>query len=67
MTQQAQESYYESLGRQTQYPFQQKGVAYMEVEPDLTKAVNDNIDAEIQDTQQFFNDFYSKSGQKNSF
>ena len=56
MTQQAQESYYESLGRQTQYPFQGKGVAYMEVEPDLTKAVNDNIDAEIQDTQQFFND-----------
>ncbi len=56
MTQQAQESYYESLGRQTQYPFQGKGIAYMEVEPDLTKPVNANIDAEIQDTQQFFND-----------
>ena len=56
MTQQAQESYYESLGRQTQYPFQGQGIAYMEVEPDLTKAVNDNIDAEIQDTSQFFTD-----------
>ena len=56
MTQQAQESYYESLGRQTQYPFQGQGIAYLEVEPDLTKAVNDNIDAEIQDTAQFFQD-----------
>ncbi len=56
MTQQAQESYYESLGRQTQYPFQGQGIAYMEVEPDLTKAVNDNIDKEIQDTAQFFSD-----------
>ena len=56
MTQQAQESYYESLGRQTQYPFQGKGIAYMEVEPDLTKAVNENIDAEIADTAQFFSD-----------
>ena len=56
MTQQAQESYYESLGRQTQYPFQGKGIAYMEVEPDLTKAVNENIDKEIADTSQFFSD-----------
>ena len=56
MTQQAQESYYESLGRQTQYPFQGQGIAYMEVEPDLTKAVNENIDKEIQDTAQFFSD-----------
>ena len=56
MTQQAQESYYESLGRQTQYPFQGQGIAYMEVEPDLTKAVNENIDAEIADTAQFFAD-----------
>ena len=56
MTQQAQESYYESLGRQTQYPFQGQGIAYMEVEPDLTKAVNDNIDKEIADTAQFFSD-----------
>ena len=56
MTQQAQESYYESLGRQTQYPFQGKGIAYMEVEPDLTKAVNENIDKEIADTAQFFAD-----------
>ena len=56
MTQQAQESYYESLGRQTQYPFQGQGIAYMEVEPDLTKPVNDNIDKEITDTAQFFSD-----------
>ena len=56
MTQQAQESYYESLGRQTQYPFQGKGIAYMDVEPDLTKAVNENIDKEIADTKQFFED-----------
>ena len=56
MTQQAQESYYESLGRQTQYPFQGKGIAYMEVEPDLTESVNKNIDAEIADTAQFFSD-----------
>ena len=56
MTQQAQESYYESLGRQTQYPFQGKGIAYMEVEPDLTEAVNKNIDKEIADTSQFFAD-----------
>ena len=56
MTQQAQESYYESLGRQTQYPFQGQGIAYMEVEPDLTEAVNKNIDKEISDTAQFFSD-----------
>ena len=56
MTQQAQESYYESLGRQTQYPFQGQGIAYLEVEPDLTKAVNENIDKEIADTAQFFSD-----------
>ena len=56
MTQQAQESYYESLGRQTQYPFQGKGIAYMEVEPDLTEKVNENIDKEIADSAQFFSD-----------
>ena len=56
MTQNAQESYYESLGRQTNVPFQDKTVPYLEVEPDLTKAVNENIDKEIKDTKQFFTD-----------
>tara|TARA_Y100000401_G_scaffold67842_1_gene54355 strand:- start:572 stop:3169 length:2598 start_codon:yes stop_codon:yes gene_type:complete len=56
MTQNAQESYYESLGRQTNVPFQDKTVPYLEVEPDLTKAVNENIDQEIKDTKQFFTD-----------
>jgi len=51
-----QESYYESLGRQTQVPFSDSKLAYAEVEPDLTKAINDNIDKEIKDTAQFFDD-----------
>ena len=50
------ESYFETLGRQTTKPFQDEQNLYLETEPDATKAVNENIDKQIQDTTQFFND-----------
>ena len=50
------ESYFESLGRQTAKPFLDEQNLYTETEPDLTKAVNENIDNEIKDTSQFFRD-----------
>ena len=50
------ESYFESLGRQTSKPFLDEQNLYTETEPDLTKAVNENIDNEIKDTSQFFRD-----------
>jgi len=48
------ESYFETLGRQTTKPFQDEQNLYLETEPDATKAVNENIDKQIQDTAQFF-------------
>jgi len=50
------ESYFESLGRQTSKPFLDEQNLYTDTEPDLTKAVNENIDKEIKDTSQFFKD-----------
>ena len=52
----AQESYYESLGRQSGLPYADPKLDYIETEPDMTKPVNENIDKEIKDTRQFFQD-----------
>ena len=45
----AQESYYESLGRQSGLPYADPKLDYIETEPDMTKPVNENIDKEIKD------------------
>tara|TARA_B100002019_G_scaffold204065_1_gene176956 strand:- start:4183 stop:6750 length:2568 start_codon:yes stop_codon:yes gene_type:complete len=58
------ESYYESMGRGKGVPYMDPTLNYEDVEPDLTKAVNNNIDEQIKDSQQFFRDnieLYNKS------
>ena len=50
------ESYYESMGRGKGVPYMDPTLNYEDVEPDLTKAVNNNIDEQIKDSQQFFRD-----------
>ena len=50
------ESYFESLGRQSTKPYIDDSNLYLDTEPDNTKNVNENIDAEIIDTKQFFDD-----------
>ena len=50
------ESYYESMGRGKGVPYMDPTLNYEAVEPDLTKAVNNNIDEQIKDSQQFFRD-----------
>ena len=50
------ESYFESLGRQTEKPFLDEQNLYTATEPDLTKPVNENITREQDDTSQFFKD-----------
>ena len=45
----AQESYYESLGRQSGLPYAAPKLDYRETEPDMTKPVNENIDKEIKE------------------
>ena len=49
-------SYFESLGRGTTKPFSDPELDYLDTEPDLTEAVNKQIDANIKDREQFFND-----------
>ena len=49
-------SYFESLGRGTTKPFSDPDLDYLDTEPDLTEAVNKQIDANIKDREQFFND-----------
>ena len=48
--------YYESMGRGKGAPYIDEKLNYAQTEPDLTEAVNKNIDKQIQDTQQFFAD-----------
>ena len=57
------ESYYESLGRQSQMPYVNEKLLYVENEPDLTKPVNENITKEIEDTSQFFTDNINRYNQ----
>ena len=48
------QSYFEYLGRQEAAPFTNENLDYEQTEPDLTKAVNDQIDRNIKDREQFF-------------
>lgn len=48
--------YYESMGRGKGAPYIDEKLNYAQTEPDLTEAVNRNIDEQIKDTQQFFKD-----------
>ena len=48
------QSYFEYLGRQEAAPFTNEKLDYEQTEPDLTKAVNDQIDRNIKDRAQFF-------------
>jgi len=50
------QSYFEYLGRQEAAPFTNEKLDYEQTEPDLTKAVNDQIDRNIKDRAQFFQD-----------
>ena len=49
-------SYLESLGRRELEPYSNEKLNYEQTEPDLTKAVNAQIDNNIQDRKQFFAD-----------
>ena len=49
-------SYFESLGRGTTKPFSDPELDYLDTEPDLTEVVNKQIDKNIKDREQFFND-----------
>ena len=49
-------SYLESLGRRELEPYSNEKLNYEETEPDLTKQVNAQIDKNIKDRQQFFQD-----------
>ena len=48
------QSYFEYLGRQEAAPFTNEKLDYEQTEPDLTKAVNEQIDKNIKDREQFF-------------
>lgn len=48
------QSYFEYLGRQEAAPFTNEQLDYEQTEPDLTKAVNEQIDQNIKDREQFF-------------
>ena len=50
------QSYFEYLGRQESAPFTNEKLDYEQTEPDLTKAVNEQIDKNIKDRAQFFQD-----------
>ena len=49
-------SYFESLGRQEAAPFTMDELNYTETEPDLVKAMNEQINENIKDRRQFFTD-----------
>ena len=49
-------SYFESLGRQESAPFTMDELNYTETEPDLVKAMNEQINENIKDRRQFFTD-----------
>ena len=50
------QSYFEYLGRQEAAPFTNEKLDYEKTEPDLTEAVNKQIDRNIKDREQFFQD-----------
>jgi hypothetical protein len=50
------QSYFEYLGRQEAAPFTNEQLDYEKTEPDLTEAVNKQIDRNIKDREQFFQD-----------
>ena len=60
-------SYLESLGRRELEPYSNEKLNYEETEPDLTKKVNEQIDANIQDRKQFFQDNINLYNQTQSF
>ena len=49
-------SYFESLGRKESEPFTYDNLNYAETEPDLVEATNKQIDENIKDRKQFFQD-----------
>jgi len=49
-------SYFESLGRKESEPFTYDNLNYAETEPDLVEATNKQIDENIKDRRQFFQD-----------
>jgi len=49
-------SYFESLGRQESAPYTMEELNYAETEPDLVTAVNEQIEENIKDREQFFTD-----------
>ena len=57
------QSYFEYLGRQEAAPFTNEKLDYENTEPDLTKAVNEQIDKNIKDRQQFFQDEINRYNQ----
>ena len=57
------QSYFEYLGRQEAAPFTNEKLDYEQTEPDLTKAVNEQIDKNIKDRQQFFQDEINRYNQ----
>ena len=60
-------SYLESLGRRELEPYSNEKLNYEQTEPDLTKKVNAQIDANIQDRKQFFQDNINLYNQTQSF
>ena len=50
------QSYFEYLGRREAAPFTNEELDYTKTEPDLTKKVNEQIDKNIKDRAQFFQD-----------
>ena len=50
------QSYFEYLGRQEAAPFTNEQLDYEKTEPDLTEAVNKQIDRNIKDRERFFQD-----------
>ena len=48
------QSYFEYLGRREAAPFTNEELDYTKTEPDLTKKVNEQIDKNIKDRQEFF-------------
>jgi len=57
------QSYFEYLGRREAAPFTNEQLDYEKTEPDLTKQVNAQIDKNIKDRQQFFQDEINRYNQ----
>lgn len=57
------QSYFEYLGKQEAAPFTNEKLDYEKTEPDLTEAVNKQIDQNINDRKQFFQDEINRYNQ----